>query len=179
MKKLFSTLSAILLVSFVAHSQVVINEILYNDPSSGTDVEEFIELHNAGATAVNLTNYTFTQGVTHTFAGGMIPAGGYYVIAVDSAAFHNAFGMAPDAEWNGGGLSNGGEDITIYDANGVFVDSVDYDDAAPWATSADGFGTSLQLCDPATDNNNGANWGTSNVATGLSVTGVDLSLIHI
>lgn len=173
MKKLFSTLSAILLVSFVAHSQVVINEILYNDPSSGADVEEFIELHNAGATAVNLTNYTFTQGVAHTFSGGMIPAGGYFVIAVDSAAFHNAFGMAPDAEWASGGLSNSGEDITIYDANGVFVDSVDYDDAAPWATSADGFGTSLQLCDPATDNNDGANWGTSDVATGLSVTGVD------
>lgn len=173
MKKLFSTLSAILLISVVAHSQIVINEILYNDPSSGADVEEFIELHNAGATAVNLTNYTFTQGVSHTFSGGMIPAGGYFVIAVDSAAFHNAFGMAPDAEWASGGLSNSGEDITIYDNNGVFVDSVDYDDAAPWATSADGFGTSLQLCDPATDNNDGANWGTSDVATGLSVTGVD------
>jgi DNA/RNA endonuclease YhcR with UshA esterase domain len=173
MKKLFSTLSAILLVSFVAHSQVVINEILYNDPSSGADVEEFIELHNTGATAVNLVNYTFTQGVTHTFSTGMIPAGGFFVIAVDSLAFHNAFGMAPDAVWNGGGLSNGGEDITIYDGNGVFVDSVNYDDAAPWAASADGLGRSLQLCDPSTDNNDGANWGTSGIGTGLSVTGVD------
>jgi hypothetical protein len=173
MKKLFSTLSAILLISVVAHSQVVINEILYNDPSAGADVEEFIELHNVGATAVNLTNYTFTQGVTHTFAGGMIPAGGYFVIAVDSAAFHNAFGMAPDAEWNGGGLSNGGEDITIYDANGVFVDSVNYDDAAPWSLSADGLGNSLQLCNPLSDNNDGANWGISTLGTGLSVTGVD------
>ena len=173
MKKLFSTLSAILLVSFAAHSQVVINEILYNDPGAGADVEEFIELHNTGATAVSLVNYTFTQGVTHTFSTGMIPAGGFFVIAVDSTAFHNAFGMAPDAVWTGGGLSNGGEDITIYDGNGTFVDSVNYDDAAPWATSADGLGRSLQLCDPATDNNDGANWGTSAIGTGLSVTGVD------
>jgi hypothetical protein len=173
MKKLFSTLSAILLISFAAHSQVVINEILYNDPSAGTDVEEFIELHNTGTTAVNLLDYTFTQGVAHTFAGGMIPAGGFFVIAVDSTAFHNAFGMAPDAIWTSGGLSNGGEDITLYDNNGVFVDSVNYDDAAPWPTSPDGFGYSLQLCDPLTDNNDGANWGTSNLGTGLSVTGVD------
>lgn len=173
MKKLFSTLSAIMLVSFAAHSQVVINEILYNDPSSGTDVEEFIELHNTGATAVSLVNYTFTQGVTHTFTSGTIAAGGYFVIAVDSGAFHNAFGMAPDATWAGGGLSNGGEDITIYDNNGVFVDSVNYDDGAPWPTSPDGLGNSLQLCDPLTDNNDAANWGTSNIGTGLSVTGTD------
>jgi len=173
MKKLFSTLSAILLISFAAHSQIVINEILYNDPGSGTDIEEFIELHNIGATAVNLLDYTFTEGVNHTFTGGMIPAGGYFVIAVDSTAFHNAFGMAPDATWTSGGLSNGGEDITLYDNNGVFVDSVNYDDAAPWSTDADGLGASLQLCDPLTDNNDGANWGISNIGTGLSVTGVD------
>lgn len=173
MKKLFSTLSAILLVSFAAHSQVVINEILYNDPSAGADEEEFIELHNTGATAVNLLDYTFTQGVVHTFTGGTIPAGGYFVIAVDSAFFHNAFGMAPDAVWTSGGLSNSGEDITLYDNNGVLVDSVDYDDATPWPTSPDGDGYSLQLCDPATDNNDAANWGTSNLGTGLSSTGVD------
>lgn len=171
MKKLFATLSAILFVSFASHAQVVINEIFYNAP--GTDLEEFIELHNVGSTPVDLQNYTFTQGVTHTFAGGTIPAGGYFIIAKDSTDFHNAFGMAPDAEWTGGALSNGGEDITLYDSNGAFVDSVDYSDVAPWPTNADGGGQSLQLCDPGTDNNDAANWGTSNIGTGFSNNGVD------
>ncbi|WP_052599253.1 lamin tail domain-containing protein [Aureispira sp. CCB-QB1] len=173
MKKLFSTLSAMLLVSFAAQSQVVINEILYNVPGSGEN-EEFIELYNAGASTVNLQNYTFTQGVTHTFGSDTIAAGGYFVIASDSAAFHTAFGMAPNAVWTNGGLSNGGEDVTIYDGAGTLVDSVDYETSAPWPTNAAGGGRSLQLCDPLTDNILAASWGTSNDFAGLNgTTGTD------
>ncbi|BDS10243.1 lamin tail domain-containing protein [Aureispira anguillae] len=173
MKKLFATLSAICMVNFAAQSQVVINEVLYNIPGSGEN-EEFIELHNMGAAAVNLQNYTFTQGVTHTFNSGTIPAGGYFVIASDSAAFHASFGVAPDAVWTSGGLSNGGEDITIYDGAGTLIDSVDYETSAPWPADAAGQGRSLQLCDPVTDNNLGTNWGTSNIANGVNgTTGTD------
>ena len=169
MKKLFTTISAMLFLSVFAQAQVVINEILYNIPGN-TEAEEFIEFYNAGSTAVDLQNYTFTQGVTHTFTGGTIAPGGYFVIVEDSTAYHNTFGMAPDAVWTTGGLSNSGEDITLYDNNGVLVDSVNYDDVAPWPTDADGNGRSLQLCDHTTDNNIAGNWGITNTAAGVNST---------
>lgn len=170
MRKLFATLSAFFMMSMAVQAQIVISEILYNVPGSGEN-EEFIELHNAGANAVNLQNYYFTQGIIYTFGNLSVPAGGYIVVARDSAAFHNSFGMAPDAFWgSASGLSNSGEDITLYDANNGFVDSVDYDDAAPWPTIADGGGRSLQLCDLSSDNNVAANWGFNNTATGINTT---------
>ncbi len=167
MKKLLTILSLVMIMNFAASAQVVISEILYNIPGDG-ESEEFIELYNAGTTTVNLQGYSFTQGVAHTFNGGAIAAGGYFVVAADSAAYFAAFGGFPDAAWTSGGLSNGGEDIAIIDGFGVTVDSVNYDDAAPWSLLADGGGRSLQLCDAATDNNNGANWGTANIFAGLA-----------
>ena len=53
-------------------SQVVISEIHYNPATSqGSDNDyEFLELHNPGATDIDMSGYYFTQGVTHTFADG-------------------------------------------------------------------------------------------------------------
>lgn len=177
MRKLLTTLAASFLVAFSAQAQIVINEIMYNIPGTGED-QEYIELYNAGATAVTLNGYEFSQGIIYTFPVGgatiSIPATGYYVIARDSAGFASAFGNSPDAVWTSGGLSNSGEDITLLDASGNTVDSVDYDDAMPWPLDADGGGYALQLCDPNTDNNLAANWGISNNFIGFNTqSGVD------
>lgn len=162
MKKILTIFSLVVVLNFAASAQIVINEVLYNIPGAAAEVEEFIELYNGGATAVNLQGYRFTQGVTYTFGSSdIIPAGGYFIVAADSAAFNTAFGIFPNATFSGG-LSNSGEDIAIVDMAGSLVDSVNYDDAAPWPLNADGAGFSLQLCDATTDNNDGANWGTSN-----------------
>lgn len=167
MKKLFSTLATLLLLSMTSQAQVIINEILYNVPGANEN-EEFIELYNAGGSAVNLQGYTFTQGVTLTIGSGeSIPAGGYYVIGFNAAAFQAAYGFAADTVYTGG-LSNTGEDITLYDGSGNLVDSVDYKTTAPWPTLANGQGRSLQLCDPMTDNGLGSNWGTNNTAVGVN-----------
>ncbi|MGH1339112.1 MAG: lamin tail domain-containing protein [Aureispira sp.] len=179
MRKLFFTLSALLLLQVTAFSQtneVIITEIMYNIPGNTEDVE-FIELYNpSSVNTVTLNDFTFTQGVTFTFpsaaAGAItIAPNSYFVIAADSADFNSTFGMNPNATWFNGGLSNSGEDITILNANGVMVDSVDYDDGAPWPTAADGQGRSLQLCDLLTDNNVGSNWGTTNTPAGTNTTG--------
>lgn len=180
MRKLFSTLSALLLLQVTAFSQtnqVIITEIMYNIPGNTEDVE-FIELYNPSSTnAVALNDFTVSQGVTYTFpssATGIITIApnAYFVIAGDSAAYNSTFGMNADAIWASGGLSNSGEDITILNASGVMVDSVDYDDGAPWPTAADGQGRSLQLCDLlSVDRNLGANWGTTNTPAGANTTG--------
>lgn len=173
MRKLFSTLAAILLLSMTSQAQIIINEILYNIPGANEN-EEFIELYNAGGSAVNLQGYTFTQGVTLTIGNKSIPAGGYFVIGFNAAAFQTSFGFAADTVFTGG-LSNTGEDIALHDAAGNTVDSVDYKTTAPWPTLAAGQGRSLQLCDYMTDNLIATNWGTNNTSTGVNgSTGTDL-----
>jgi plastocyanin len=134
---------------------VVINEIFYNVPS--TDSIEFIELYNDEGSAVDLTGFSFTEGVSYTFGSVTMAAGSYLVLTNDSLAFQNAFGVAA-YEWSSGSLSNGGEDIELVDVNGAVVDYVDYDDGYPWTEMADGAGNSLALCDVNADNTMASNW---------------------
>src|SRR5207248_4173013 len=62
-----------------------------------------------------------------------------------------------------GGLDNGGETLTLIKpgatpAQDQIIDQVTYDNDLPWPAAADGGGASLQLIDPAQDNNRVANW---------------------
>lgn len=155
-------------------AQLVITEINYNGPESGLDTSEFIEFTNAGSIAISLNNYTFVQGVSHTFGvTDTIAAGQYFVLAYDSSAFRNTYGIDADAVWNSGGLSNGGEDITLVDNFGRTIDSVDFENSAPWPVNTGmvgpvGNGSSIELQTALTsDNNLGSNW----VASALAVSG--------
>jgi hypothetical protein len=78
--------ASLLAAPSVLRAQVVINEFHYDD--TGTDDVEFIELFNAGSTAVSIGGWQITSqdqvGPNTTInitAGASIPAGGYYVIA--------------------------------------------------------------------------------------------------
>lgn len=166
MRRLLTTLAASFLVAFSAQAQIVINEIMYNIPGSGPEDSEYFELYNAGANSVDITGYQVTQGVVFTFPSVVLAAGSYYVVARDSAAYSAAYGSFPNATWATGALSNSGENIVIVDLNNATVDSVNYDDQLPWPLDADGGGYALQLCDPATDNADGANWGTGTTVSG-------------
>ena len=154
------------------NAQLVISEIMYNPPESGTDSLEFIEIYNAGS-AVNLEGYYFSQGVTYTFPSHMLMSGEYVVVAVDSLAMLNNFGVTA-FQWTSGGLSNGGEDIIINDPSDVMVDIVDYDDANGWPLAPDGDGSSLVLCDLGADNNDPANWQAAVTDTGVDIAGLDV-----
>ncbi|MGB1120366.1 MAG: lamin tail domain-containing protein [Saprospiraceae bacterium] len=134
---------------------IVINEIFYNVPSS--DTLEFLELYNNESTPVDLTGWSFTQGITHTFGNVTMQPGDYLVLTNNAAGFQSAFGVTA-IEWTSGSLSNGGEDIEIVDANNAVVDYVDYDDGYPWTEMADGAGNSLALCDVNADNSLASNW---------------------
>lgn len=76
-----------------AHAQITINELVVDqrtaDSSATPDVREFIELYNAGASAVDISGWsvgvvdlgTGIPGVLDALPGGStIPAGGYFVI---------------------------------------------------------------------------------------------------
>ena len=138
---------------------IVINEINYNP--AGEDTTEFIELYNNDNTAVDLSGYYFSDGITFTFPdGSVLNPGEFAVIAKDTAAFHKYYGFSTPYQYTGG-LSNKGETVVFNNSEGATVDSVTYDDNDPWPTSPDGDGPSLSLLDPSLDNTLPENWAPS------------------
>jgi len=139
------------------NANVVITEIMYNSPESGTDSLEFIEIYNNDTVPINLEDFYFDAGVVYTFPSLVMEPGEYMIVAVNDTAFFRTFDIMP-LQWTSGALSNNGELILLKDRYGDVVDSVYYDDVAPWDSLADGFGPSLELCNPDADNSLGENW---------------------
>ncbi|MDG1260605.1 MAG: lamin tail domain-containing protein [Flavobacteriales bacterium] len=138
---------------------LVINEIHYNPgpfPLFDDLDYEFIEIYNNDIVAVDLEGYTM-GGVVFTFPVGASIAPGEYIVVAINAPFYTGNGYQV-FEMTSGGLGNGGETVSLFDAAANVVDEVAYDDAAPWAVSPDGQGPTLELNDPSLDNNDGANW---------------------
>ncbi len=174
MKRLFTTLFFVTILVGFTQAQIVINEIMYNSPDAGQDSTEYIELFNNSGAAVDISGWSFTQGVTHTFdTGTSIGANAYLLVAGDAQAMMDSYGVTA-TQWESGGLSNGGEDIELVDASGSVIDLVDYDDGLPWPAGADGNGASLELCSPDKDNNNAANWFDATNPTGTIFEGVEV-----
>lgn len=174
MRTLFSTLLWVLAIHFsIAQTpNIIITEIMYNSPESGTDSLEFIELYNNEDTAVIVTGYTFSSGVQFTFPADTLQAGEYVLIAVDSIAFFNNFGVTA-FEWSGA-LTNGGEGIALRDSSGNVVDTLTFDEMAPWPNRASGLGASIVLCDADADNTDPDNWQASTQLTEVFVNGLTL-----
>lgn len=139
---------------------IVISEIHYH-AGSDLDTDDFIELANTGSTPIDVSGWSFTQGITATLAPGtVIPGGGFFVLANDAARFTQIYGFAPDAVYTGK-LSNGGETVTVVDASAAVVDTVSYLDSSPWPGPPDGEGPSLELRDLNADNTLPENWASS------------------
>jgi hypothetical protein len=58
----------------------------------------------------------------------------------------------------GFGLNSKGETLQLWDANGILMDSLSYDNKSPWPNKPDGQGPTLELITPAADNSDPANW---------------------
>lgn len=160
-----------------SESDIVITEIMYNPPESGTDTLEFIEIYNKNNVAIDISGYSFSEGVTFTFPENtVIEAEGYLVSAVNASAFEAFFGVSA-LQWESGALSNGGEDIILIDTQGTVIDSVVYDDEGDWTTEPDGNGPSLVLCDPNSDNSLGSNWSFATIEVGANADG-DVVFAH-
>ncbi|HTG45210.1 MAG TPA: lamin tail domain-containing protein, partial [Verrucomicrobiae bacterium] len=138
-------------------SDVVINEIHY-DPPQKTELAEFVELYNSGDSPVSLNGWKLAGGVEFSFpAGSSIAAGGYFVIAENPAALLAKFGVAAAGPWQGL-LSSTGESISLKDPSGSMVDQVNYQLGFPWPTVGDTAGYSIELVNPAFENDLGGSW---------------------
>ena len=187
-----------------ASAQVVINEIHYHPVEDAhfdangnptysdtglpanlsTDIHEFVEIYNAGASSVNLAGWQFSSGVTYTFpAGTTIAAGGYKVIAANPARLQTVYGISGVLGPYTGTLNNGGDSLKLKDSGGATIDSVNYSDNFPWAMSADGMGVSdsfanfsyvqykgrsLQRVSVTASSNDPANWVAARPALGAT-----------
>ena len=170
MKKTLLTLSCFFTLFLAARAQVVINEIMYNPPEAGTDSLEYVELFNAGTTAVNLEGW-FMDGVTLTFPATTLAPGSYLLTAKNAAAMQNLFGKTA-LQWTAGALDNNGEVLRLRRADSTIVDEVTYDDLAPWPVEPDGSGPSLVLCDPASDNSLPGSWKAAITPTNVTINGI-------
>jgi PKD repeat protein len=139
--------------------QLVITEIMYNPPESGTDSLEFIELLNNDNISIDLEGYYFAAGVEYTFPAITLNPGDYYLLAPDSLAFEAAYGVA--SYQYSGALSNSGELLELRNSFNMIVDSLTFDDSSPWPIEPDGNGPSLTFCDPSLDNSVAENWDVS------------------
>jgi len=146
--------------TFSLNTDIVINEVMYHFPG-GSD-EEWIELYNRSASAVDVSGWRLDDAVTFTIpAGTGIPAGGFLVISNNAAVLQ--------AKWPGltilgnfsGSLNNRGERLALEDAAGNPVDEVTYADGGKWPSLADGGGSRLELRDVLADNAHPASWAAS------------------
>jgi len=146
-------------VAGYASAQVVINEILY-DAEPDTALHEFVELHNAGGTPVDLSGWSITSGIGYTFTNGVVLApGGYIAVAENPVALQAAYGGPIPYGPYTGGLTVDGEKVVLRDAQGTKVDEVDYKRGFPWPTCPDG--QSMELVHPSLDNDLGGSWRSS------------------
>ena len=82
------------------------------------------------------------------------------IVTNDRSKFEAEYGNGPTviAEWAGGSLSNGGEEIVLRDPDGNIVLRFEYDNAGGWPGRSDGGGSSLIVIDTEGDYSDEDNW---------------------
>jgi hypothetical protein len=128
---------------------LVISELMYNPPSSGTtdgSELEFLELKNTGPATLDLSGLTFTAGITFTFTNGTtLGPGQYFVLGRNITALQTKYpGLAVQGIYTGK-LDNAGETLTLSHPYCDVIFSIAYGNRAPWPVAADGYGFSLVL----------------------------------
>ncbi len=144
---------------------VFITEINYNSAPDFTP-GNWIELYNPHDFPVDLSGWQFKDSNdNHVFVFPPNTAIGpkwYLVLCEDKISFHNCFPQVDNYIGNlGFGLKDSGEQLRLYDPEGMLVDSLIYDDTAPWPTEPDGTGPTLELKQLSLDNSLPSSWATS------------------
>lgn len=135
-------------VTWGSDFDVVVNEIHYN-PLSGQADDEFLELFNRGPTRVDLGGWSIVEGISLSFPPGTgIEPQEYLLVSPDPDHTRVRYGVDPVVGPYSGRLDNGGEIVTLVNAEGEIVSRVHYEDARGWPTLADGLGPALELVDP-------------------------------
>ena len=156
---------------------IVINEIMYA-PISLNDDDQYVELYNRGANAVDLSGWRFTSGIGFTFPSNTVIApDGYFVVARNAARMVTNYPNLNAGNLAGnftGTLSHRGERLAlampesalILNAQGAWTtnlvypvaNEVSYQAGGEWGQWSHAGGSSLELLDPRADNDLAPNW---------------------
>ncbi|MEJ6578664.1 MAG: lamin tail domain-containing protein [Akkermansiaceae bacterium] len=144
---------------------LVISEIHYHPSDTQNGEAEFIELMNISNTRISLSGVSFTEGISSKFGGrDTLAPRQRLVLVFDPIAFATTYGAGVSISGTyTSRLANDGERITLVAADGSIIQTLRYNDKAPWPTSADGTGYSLVLVAPVAqpDHEGPQNWRSS------------------
>ncbi len=133
---------------------VMVSEIHYHP--ADTSQSEFVELHNPGGAALDLTGFRFAKGVVFDFPPATTLAPGQYLVIASGT--NGLAGVTNLLVWTTGVLDNAGEIIELHDADSNELDRVAYASFDPWPAEPDGAGPSLSVINPRRDNSLPENW---------------------
>lgn len=144
---------------FISSTGLKINEIMYAPVSPE---KEWFELINTTTETVNLANWKWKDATstvrTITSQNIFIKPNSYVVICEDSVSVRQVHpqisGIIIQTSWNA--LNNSGDDLIIYNPNGVTEDSVNY--KSSWGGSSK---FSLERINPDGLSNDSTNWASS------------------
>ena len=142
------SLLPLLFVSISSAQGVFITEIA--DPQNSADNGRFIELYNSGSADVDLDGWFLVRWTNANVdideildLSGIIPAGGFYIIANDAAKFNSSYSFDPNQEDTANEAavnSNGDDNIALVNSEGVV-------DLFGNLTGTDGTGTAWEFED--------------------------------
>lgn len=143
------------------HSKIVINEIMYRPITQDSD-DEYIEIYNAADAPVDLSNWSFNQGINYKFPfGTVLNSNDYLVISPNPSQFEQTYSNSNALGPFDGKLNNNGETISLINQNQELIDSVTFSSEQGWAIEADGFGSSLERIHPDMSSSAPQSWNAS------------------
>ena len=133
------------------------------------DRPEFIAVYNAGQTALDISGYRFTKGITFEFPEGSFvqPDKKVYLTADINSSFWNNR-VTNLFQWTSGKLADEGEKIQLETDNGIVLDGVQYNNKAPWP-EFDNALMAITLKSTNVDNHFGENWESKTIDEILAV----------
>ena len=165
LSNLYCVFIGLLCISFLkGEESIVINEINYNSADS-LFPKDWVELYNPNNITVEIGLWEFKDSGDNVFIfpeNQEMPAESYLVLCKDLDAFSQLFPNVSNII--GGfefGFNNAGEQIRLFDSDGLLADELEYYDTTPWPISPDGTGPTLELKNPSLDNTLGENWAAS------------------
>lgn len=148
--------------------EIAISEIHYhpidplNSDVSSADLE-FIELYNSSDSNVQLHGMQVLGGIEFVFPTYSLSPNSFVLLARNPAAIEKMYGVSKELILGpyDGKLSNREDAFRIVDTAGREIISIQYSDTAPWPTSPDGYGSSLEVKDLQGDPLDPLNWKSS------------------